>query len=84
MFAHAAHDLAIQADAPGLEDKITFCQECGNNVHVECFKRWTASKKSTGQSVTCVYCRCPWVAETGVLLCAVTATRYCYPSLQPI
>ncbi|KAL3139925.1 hypothetical protein ABBQ38_004215 [Trebouxia sp. C0009 RCD-2024] len=56
---------SLKADAPGLEDKITFCQECGNNVHVECFKRWTASKKSTGQSVTCVYCRCPWVAETG-------------------
>ncbi|KAL3154181.1 hypothetical protein ABBQ32_013698 [Trebouxia sp. C0010 RCD-2024] len=57
---------SLKADAQSPEDKITFCQECGNNVHVECFKRWTASKKSTGQSVTCVYCRCPWVSDTGI------------------
>ena len=60
--------MASQADGQGPDDKITFCQECGNNVHVECFKRWTASKKSSGQSVTCVYCRCPWASETGVLI----------------
>lgn len=65
---HAECGVATQADAQGPEDKITFCQECGNNVHVECFKRWTASKKSSGYPVTCVYCRCPWVSETGVFI----------------
>lgn len=64
---HAEYGFAIQADAQGPEDKVVFCQECGNNVHVECFKRWTASKKSSGQPVTCVYCRCLWASETGVL-----------------
>lgn len=64
----ADQGFASQADAQGPEDKITFCQDCGNNVHVECFKRWTASKKSSGQPVTCVYCRCPWVSETGMLI----------------
>lgn len=56
---------SLKADGTAPEDKVTFCQECGNNVHVECFKRWTASKKSSGEPVTCVYCRCPWVVESG-------------------
>lgn len=55
----------LKADSQSAEDKVTFCQECGNNVHVECFKRWTASKKSSGEPVTCVYCRCPWQPESG-------------------
>ncbi|KAL0056460.1 hypothetical protein WJX82_011587 [Trebouxia sp. C0006] len=56
---------SLKADGTAPEDKVTFCQECGNNVHVECFKRWTASKKGSGEPVTCVYCRCPWVVESG-------------------
>ena len=58
--------VGVQADGTAPEDKVTFCQECGNNVHVECFKRWTASKKGSGEPVTCVYCRCPWVVESGI------------------
>lgn len=57
-----------QADGKAPEDKVTFCQECGNNVHVECFKRWTASKKDSGEPVTCVYCRCPWVSDAGATM----------------
>ncbi|DBB06531.1 TPA: hypothetical protein ACH3X1_012076 [Trebouxia sp. C0004] len=56
---------SLKAGGKAPEDKVTFCQECGNNVHVECFKRWTASKKGSGDPVTCVYCRCPWVVEAG-------------------
>lgn len=56
----------VQADGPAPEDKVTFCHECGNNVHVECFKRWSASKKGSGEPVTCVYCRCPWVVASGI------------------
>ena len=58
-----AHVVVLQADSSEPDSAVTFCQECGNNVHVECFKRWTASKKSTGEPVTCVYCRSPWVDE---------------------
>ena len=58
--------VGVQADGTAPENKVTFCQECGNNVHVECFKRWTASKKGSGEPVTCVYCRCPWVVESGI------------------
>ncbi|KAL0031719.1 hypothetical protein WJX79_003146 [Trebouxia sp. C0005] len=56
---------SLKADGPAPEDKVTFCHECGNNVHVECFKRWSASKKGSGEPVTCVYCRCPWVVASG-------------------
>ncbi len=69
--------VGVQADGTAPEDKVTFCQECGNNVHVECFKRWTASKKGSGEPVTCVYCRCPWVVESGIATPTSGATA-CY------
>ena len=63
--------MLMQADGQSAEDKVTFCQDCGNNVHVECFKRWTARKRSSGEPVTCVYCRCPWPGEPGMLQCSI-------------
>lgn len=64
----------LQADTDGADNAVTFCKECGNNVHVECFKRWTASKKSSGEPVTCVYCRHPWL-DTGTLgFCCMAST----------
>lgn len=40
-----------------------FCKLCGNNVHGECSRRWVASKKRQGLSVTCVWCRAPWPSD---------------------
>jgi len=40
---------------------LTFCVECGNALHNECFTQWAKTK----QPVTCVYCRATWTA-TGV------------------
>ncbi|KAI0067800.1 hypothetical protein BV25DRAFT_1819238 [Artomyces pyxidatus] len=39
------------------EKKLTFCEECGNALHTECFQQWA---KST-PNLTCVWCRAKWV-----------------------
>ncbi|KAI5062160.1 hypothetical protein GOP47_0022699 [Adiantum capillus-veneris] len=43
-------------------EPVVFCKTCGNNVHADCFKRWSQSKKHG--SVTCIYCRAIWVSDT--------------------
>ena len=42
-----------------------FCATCFNNMHTDCFGRWEAQKRSSGQQVTCVYCRAPWKGAGG-------------------
>ncbi|XP_024387869.1 uncharacterized protein [Physcomitrium patens] len=42
-------------------EPIIFCKSCGNNVHRDCFDRWSGSKRSTGGRVTCIYCRADWL-----------------------
>ncbi|KAH7442948.1 hypothetical protein KP509_02G009400 [Ceratopteris richardii] len=39
-------------------EPVVFCKTCGNNVHADCFKRWSQSKKN--KNVTCIYCRAAW------------------------
>ncbi|MCO5575470.1 hypothetical protein L7F22_029271 [Adiantum nelumboides] len=39
-------------------EPVIFCKSCGNNVHADCFKKWSQSKKHG--SVTCIYCRAVW------------------------
>ncbi|GLC51966.1 hypothetical protein PLESTB_000568100 [Pleodorina starrii] len=46
-------------------EAITFCRSCGNNMHKACFDRWASSKRSGGQTVTCIYCRAPWQTAAG-------------------
>lgn len=52
----------IEGDCPicltSLEiGEVDFCKKCcGNNVHVDCFRRWAQKKKEF-----CVYCRAPWI-----------------------
>ena len=46
-----------------LQDAIVFCKSCGNNVHKECFQRWSVAKRGAG--VTCVWCRAPWPNDVG-------------------
>ncbi|KAK9916899.1 hypothetical protein WJX75_008503 [Coccomyxa subellipsoidea] len=42
------------------QTRVVTCDTCGNHAHEECFRKWTAQRKSAHQSVTCVYCRAPW------------------------
>ncbi|GLI69332.1 hypothetical protein VaNZ11_013918 [Volvox africanus] len=55
----------LVASGGGSAEAITFCTSCGNNMHKDCFERWAASKRSGGQTVTCVYCRAPWKTAAG-------------------
>ncbi|KAK9848236.1 hypothetical protein WJX84_001782 [Apatococcus fuscideae] len=50
----------LQAEGNGAQEPLVFCKECGNNVHKQCFERWTNSKKAAGVPITCVLCRAPW------------------------
>lgn len=43
------------------KEPIVFCKACGNNVHRDCFDRWSRSKRSAGGKVTCIYCRAEWL-----------------------
>lgn len=52
--------LASGDGKPG--EPVVFCKTCGNNVHRDCFERWSQSKRSTGGKVTCIYCRADWFA----------------------
>ena len=45
------------------QDAVVFCAACGNNVHSECFSRWSAQKRRSSQPVTCIYCRASWAVE---------------------
>ncbi|KAI0362357.1 hypothetical protein OH77DRAFT_1515614 [Trametes cingulata] len=40
------------------EKLLTFCEECGNGLHKECFQQWAKAAKA---GVTCVFCRAAWV-----------------------
>ncbi|KAI9512842.1 hypothetical protein F5148DRAFT_1160312 [Russula earlei] len=38
------------------QDKLMFCEECGNALHTECFDQWRRS----AAELTCVWCRAKW------------------------
>ncbi|KAN0125069.1 hypothetical protein V8E52_001621, partial [Russula decolorans] len=38
------------------QDKLVFCEECGNALHTECFGQW---RRSAAQ-LTCIWCRAKW------------------------
>ncbi|KAI8989640.1 hypothetical protein BD414DRAFT_438713 [Trametes punicea] len=42
------------------EEFLTFCQECGNGLHLECFQQWA---KAASNGVTCVFCRAKWIVS---------------------
>ncbi|KAJ7494832.1 hypothetical protein B0H11DRAFT_2003546 [Mycena galericulata] len=45
---------------------LTFCEECGNAVHSECFAQWKQTSTKQGSRLTCIYCRAIWPsAPTG-------------------
>ncbi|KAJ7529207.1 hypothetical protein O6H91_15G037700 [Diphasiastrum complanatum] len=39
-------------------EPVVFCRVCGNNVHRDCFQKWSRGKR--GRKVTCIYCRAVW------------------------
>ncbi|KAH9982583.1 hypothetical protein BGW80DRAFT_34021 [Lactifluus volemus] len=38
------------------QERLVFCEECGNALHSECFEQW---RRSAAQ-LTCVWCRAKW------------------------
>ncbi|KAJ7183772.1 hypothetical protein C8R46DRAFT_984978 [Mycena filopes] len=42
------------------ESTLTFCEECGNAVHKECFGQWKQTSAKQGKPLTCIYCRAQW------------------------
>jgi len=58
----------LEGDCPVCMDDIdeseatTWCRaQCGNNVHVQCFKEWKKNAIRSGQDVVCMYCRAEWI-----------------------
>jgi len=46
------------------EGRLTFCEECGNALHSECFEQWRQSRRVA--ELTCVWCRAkPRKKESG-------------------
>ncbi|KAH9484565.1 hypothetical protein JR316_0004047 [Psilocybe cubensis] len=48
------------------ETSLTYCEQCGNAVHKECFQQWMATSQRTGTGLTCVWCRAKWTSAPGV------------------
>ncbi|KIM77496.1 hypothetical protein PILCRDRAFT_76604 [Piloderma croceum F 1598] len=40
------------------KNKLTWCDECGNALHQECFDQWA---RTSGNNLTCVWCRAKWI-----------------------
>ncbi|KAF8663994.1 hypothetical protein AX16_000845 [Volvariella volvacea WC 439] len=47
------------------ESDLVWCESCKNAVHDVCWKQWQTSARSSGNPVTCVYCRAKWSSSTG-------------------
>ncbi|KAG7441567.1 uncharacterized protein BT62DRAFT_473049 [Guyanagaster necrorhizus] len=43
------------------ENKLTWCEVCGNALHGVCFAQWRTTAQKSGKKVTCVWCRAEWV-----------------------
>ncbi|KAG6872400.1 hypothetical protein C0995_009990 [Termitomyces sp. Mi166 len=49
------------------ETLLTFCEECGNALHKQCFEQWKTASMNSGKDLTCVFCRARWaVSSAGV------------------
>jgi hypothetical protein len=42
------------------QEAVVWCATCGNNVHAECFRLWSAQRARQGADPVCVFCRSPW------------------------
>ncbi|TFK18862.1 hypothetical protein FA15DRAFT_674946 [Coprinopsis marcescibilis] len=45
---------------------LVFCDGCGNAVHKICFSKWRDTSIKNETTVTCVWCRSPWVSSAGI------------------
>ncbi|KAK0448525.1 hypothetical protein EV421DRAFT_1782786 [Armillaria borealis] len=43
------------------ENRLTWCEVCGNALHGVCFAQWRTTAQNSGKNVTCVWCRAEWV-----------------------
>ncbi|KAK0194810.1 hypothetical protein F5146DRAFT_923008 [Armillaria mellea] len=43
------------------ENRLTWCEVCGNALHRVCFAQWRTTAQNSGKNVTCVWCRAEWV-----------------------
>lgn len=50
-------DCPICFDSLNVSDDIVFCEDCGNNMHKDCMRRWTSLNP------TCPFCRAQWKSE---------------------
>ncbi|KIJ23990.1 hypothetical protein M422DRAFT_39338 [Sphaerobolus stellatus SS14] len=48
---------------------LTFCEECGNGLHQECFRQWAMKTKPA----TCVFCRAEWKQASAAVAGSSTA-----------
>ena len=48
-------------DVKKSREELTFCPTCRRPTHKDCFSRWKTTKTQSHETVTCVYCRTPWV-----------------------
>lgn len=54
------HDCAICCDVMDAEENVVYCaSQCGQSVHASCHKQF--KKHCRSKTLTCVYCRTPWV-----------------------
>nr|CAG8445583.1 15784_t:CDS:10 [Entrophospora candida] len=61
-------DCPICYEALSETEKLVWCKDsCGNNVHEVCFDQWKSSKRSSGDEITCVYCRNKWEDESEII-----------------
>ena len=48
-------------DVMNEDENLVFCKfSCGRNLHTECMERWVKHKQSSGQDVSCPFCRTSW------------------------
>lgn len=52
-----------QTGTPGGYSTVVWCRAaCGQNMHKQCFRMWSSTKKTAG-NVTCPFCRSQWLGD---------------------
>ncbi|KAJ7203801.1 hypothetical protein GGX14DRAFT_647966 [Mycena pura] len=64
-------------------EMLTFCEECGNAVHGECFARWKQTSESARRKITCPYCRAEWPNATAARARASGSGTSAWYNLSP-
>jgi len=62
MFLIRAECVECTQEGPGREE-VTWCRDCGNNVHSNCLQKWAAQQQRSGTQVACMLCRAVWQGD---------------------